>query len=87
MFLDTLIHEVNALIFPAGNAIALSENIERLLSSPELYARFSTASCETWQKLQLAAKWGDIVHHWLSDTEADRQWLQSCSLAAQLEAK
>lgn len=87
MFLDTLIHEVNALIFPAGNAIALAESIERLLSSPELYARLSTASCETWQSLQLAAKWGDIIHHWLGDTEADREWLQSCSLASQGEAQ
>lgn len=81
MFLDTLIHDVNALIFPAGNAIALAENIERLLSSPELYARLSAASCETWQKLQLTAKWGDMIHHWLRDTEIDRQWLRSCSLS------
>lgn len=85
MFLDILIHEVNALIFPAGNAIALSKNIERLLSSPELYIRLSIASCKTWEKLQLKAKWGDIIHHWLSDTEADHQWLRSCSLASQRE--
>ncbi len=85
MFLDTLVHDVNALIFPAGNAIALSESIERLLSSPELYARLSGASCETWQRLQLTAKWGDIIHHWLCDTEVDRQWLRSCSLASQRE--
>ncbi len=86
MFLDTLIHEVNALIFPAGNAIAFSQNIENLLSSPELYTRLSIASGETWERLQLKAKWGDVVHHWLGNTDADRQWLRSCSLASQREA-
>jgi glycosyltransferase involved in cell wall biosynthesis len=87
MFLDTLMHEVNALIFPAGSAIALSKSIETLLSSPELYARLSEASYETWQRLQLTAKWGDIVYYWLRDTETDRQWLRSCSLASQREAQ
>src|SRR4028119_1664365 len=37
MFLDNLKDGLSAMIFPAGNAGALSECIEKLLSNPELY--------------------------------------------------
>jgi glycosyltransferase involved in cell wall biosynthesis len=82
MFMDHLKHEVNALIFPAGNAMALSKNIEKLFNSPHLYSKLSIASHETWERLQLTAKWGDIVYHWLEDTPENWQWLSAHSLAA-----
>lgn len=81
MFVPILKHEVNALLFPAGNPDALADCIQTAISQPELYRRLSAATHSTWKALQLPVKWGDFIGKWLEDSVASREWLASYSLA------
>ena len=75
MFQNNLKHEVNAMVFPASNSIALSECIEKLLSAPELYQSLSIASSDAWNRLQIPVKWADMINRWLDDSPENQQWL------------
>ena len=75
MFLGNLEDRVSAMIFPERNPNALAECIEQLMSSPELYYKLSQASYETWQRLQVPVKWGDLIKRWLNNSPEDQQWL------------
>jgi hypothetical protein len=75
MFLDNLKDGLSAMIFPAGNAGALSECIEKLLSNPELYWSLSFASKEAWDRLQIPVKWAELINRWIDDSPENRQWL------------
>lgn len=75
MFLDNLKDGVSAMIFPAGNAGALSECIEKLLSNPELYWSLSFASQEAWDRLQIPVKWAELINQWIDDSPENKQWL------------
>ena len=75
MFLDNLKDGLSAMIFPAGNAGALSECIEKLLSNPELYWSLSFASKEAWDRLQIPVKWAELINRWIDDSPENKQWL------------
>jgi glycosyltransferase involved in cell wall biosynthesis len=75
MFQKNLKHGSNAMIFPAGNSIALAACIEKLLSEPELYQSLSVASYEAWERLQIPVKWADMINRWLDDSPENQQWL------------
>jgi len=75
MFKGNLKHRINAMIFPAGNPTALSENIEQLLSDPELYESLSVASSEAWQQLQIPVKWADMINRWIDNSPENKHWL------------
>jgi glycosyltransferase involved in cell wall biosynthesis len=75
MFVHNLKHEINAMIFPSGNSVALAECLEKLLSDPALYHQLSATSYETWKQLQIPVKWADLIKCWLFDSSEDRQWL------------
>ncbi|MEP0778356.1 glycosyltransferase family 4 protein [Microcoleus sp. ZQ-A2] len=75
MFINQLKSEVNAMIFPAGDSRALSTCVKKLLTEPELYHRLSDASYETWKRLQMPVKWGDMIQRWLDDSPENQQWL------------
>ena len=75
MFRANLTHEVDALIFSAGNVPALAAAIERLLSDSGLYRSLSVASAQTWNQLQLPVKWAEALERWIGDSPADREWL------------
>lgn len=75
MFRNSLKHEINAMIFPAGNFTALSSCIEKLLSDPALYLSLSVASHDTWNQLQIPLKWAEVIQCWLSDSHENQQWL------------
>jgi len=75
MFLDNLKDGLSAMIFPAGNAGALSECIETLLSNPELYRSLSFASKEAWDRLQIPVKWAELINRWIDDSPENKQWL------------
>ena len=64
-----------AMIFPAGNSIALSVCIEKLLSDSELYQSLSVASYDAWKRLQIPVKWADMINRWLYDSPENQQWL------------
>ena len=75
MFLDNLKDGLSAMIFPAGNAGALSECIEKLLSNPELYWSLSFESKEAWERLQIPVKWAELINRWIDDSPENKQWL------------
>jgi glycosyltransferase involved in cell wall biosynthesis len=66
-----------ALTFQAGNVSALTAAINRLSDDPKLYSRLSGCSAEVWRRLQVPAKFGDLVSHWLVD---DTEWLSRHAL-------
>ncbi|ESA38873.1 group 1 glycosyl transferase [Leptolyngbya sp. Heron Island J] len=84
IFASSLTHKVNAMIFPAGNARALSQGIDYLLNHPETYTRLSTALQTTWQSWQLPVHWISLLDNWLQATHSTHQWLQQHSLTAPL---
>lgn len=81
MFEGYLQHSVNAMIFPEGNVLSLSNCIAEVLTSVELYERISKNSHETWRQLRLPVKWADLANRWLSHTSIDQQWLTKHSLS------
>jgi glycosyltransferase involved in cell wall biosynthesis len=84
MFQNLLVHESNALIFPAGHVADMAECIDRLRQDAELYEHLSNVSHKTWNQFRLSVKWADILEHWLKDTMSDRQWLKEHSLSSEL---
>jgi glycosyltransferase involved in cell wall biosynthesis len=82
MFRANLTHNLDAWVFPAGNADALADGVETLLSDNEIYGKLSAASAEAWERLQLPVKWADAVARWLADTPEDREWLREHRLSA-----
>ncbi len=75
MFRSNLTHELDSLIFNAGDSAGLAAALSRLLSEASLYSRLSTASAETWTRLQIPVKWAEAVKRWLTNSPQDRQWL------------
>ncbi len=84
MFAGSLSHDVNAMIFPAGNARALAQRIDYLLNHPDVYTRMSAASQKNWQSLQLPVHWISLLEHWLQGTHTSHQWLQKHVLTSLL---
>lgn len=56
------------MIFKAANPAALANALEELLRSPALYEQLSRNSKSAGDALQIAIKWGDLVHEWLPPT-------------------
>jgi glycosyltransferase involved in cell wall biosynthesis len=75
MFLENLKDGFSAKIFSAGNAVALSDCIEKLLLNADLYQSLSVASQEAWERLQIPVKWAEMINRWLDDSLENRQWL------------
>jgi glycosyltransferase involved in cell wall biosynthesis len=70
MFRGKLHHGVDAMVFPAQNSQALADCVQQLWQQPELYGQLSQNTERAWQNLQIPVKFGDVLHHWLSDPEA-----------------
>jgi glycosyltransferase involved in cell wall biosynthesis len=81
MFRVKLLHQTNALIFRAGKAEDLAAKLELLFSNAELYARLSQSALESWTKLQIPVKFGELLRRWVRDWEEDRDWIRSYRLA------
>lgn len=75
MFRSTLIHQTNAMIFPASDSVALTLCVEKLLSDSELYNSLSIESYKTWESLQIPVKWQDLINRWLFDSPENKKWL------------
>ncbi len=61
-----LVHGVNAMVFPAGNARSMAHRIERLLSQPQLYAQISEALGVSLSTVKVPARWGELIDYWLN---------------------
>jgi glycosyltransferase involved in cell wall biosynthesis len=86
MFARCLQHEKNALLFGAGSAVDMAEQIARLADDDALYHRLSMNGLEAWQKIQLPVLWGDLISRWIRDDADDREWLAAHSLASSIYA-
>lgn len=75
MFRGHLVDRRTAMVFPARQPIAMADSIEKLVNDHDLYATLSTNSASAWEGMQIPTKWGDVLYHWLRDTEVDREWL------------
>jgi glycosyltransferase involved in cell wall biosynthesis len=84
MFLKSLKHGTNAMIFPAGNSIALATCIEKLLSDQDLYLNISVASDEAWKQLQMPVKWAELINRWIDDSPENQEWLFAHRLSSGL---
>ncbi|HSF72613.1 MAG TPA: glycosyltransferase family 4 protein, partial [Microcoleus sp.] len=82
MFKTYLKNGVNSMIFEAGNSLALTECIEKLISDSALYHNISVASHSTWYELRLPVKWADLIDRWLDDSPESKQWLFEKRLAS-----
>ncbi len=80
MFAGNVEDRVSGLVFPSGDIATLSDAIRLLMSDPELYAALSANAEAAWRKLQIPAKWHEIIDHWLDGSAAAKAWLARHSL-------
>ncbi|MBE9187561.1 glycosyltransferase family 4 protein [Microcoleus sp. LEGE 07076] len=83
MFKTHLKHSLNAMIFEAGNSLALAKCLEKLISDSALYHNLSVASHSTWDELRLPVKWAELIDRWLDDSPESKQWLFEKRLASE----
>lgn len=86
MFAHNLVDGESASIFPASDPARMADCIEKLLSDDDRYARLSLNSAAAWRRIQIEAKWGDILEHWLRGDADDREWLTRHRLNSPLYA-
>lgn len=84
MFRTHLEDGVNAVVFSAGNSVALAESIRRLLSDPDLYRRISANSESTWKSVSLPVKFGELIQRWVRGFDDDLAWLSRHRLTSGL---
>lgn len=82
MFCEYLKHEVNSVIYPAGNSVALASSIVQLFSNPALYERLSQESYNTWYQLRLPVKCYEVINRWVFPSSSNYQWLYEHRLSA-----
>jgi glycosyltransferase involved in cell wall biosynthesis len=72
----------DCVMFPAKNAVALVEAINRLVNTPALYKSLSRDAAKTCDNFLICAPFGELVDHWLGSTPADDAWLAGHALSA-----
>ncbi len=74
-------HGESSLVFPERNAVALADQVERIMSDPLLYAAMSEATAATWERLQCPLKYADLIRGWLFKSAESERWLAENTLA------
>lgn len=62
---EHLLHGVNAMVYPAGNAKSMAHRIERVMSQPQLYNQLSEALETPLNALKVPAQWAKLIDLWL----------------------
>ena len=75
-FQGRVVHDETGLIFPAGDAAGLAQQVKRLWTDADLYARLSVQGAQAWEQMQIEVKWAELIERWLRDSESDRSWLR-----------
>jgi glycosyltransferase involved in cell wall biosynthesis len=75
MFVGNVIHERSGLIFKAGNAQSLADNILRLVRAPKLYAQLSEGGLPAWNSLQIPVKWHTLIDKWIENSPESKKWI------------
>lgn len=65
-FSQHLLHGVNAMIFPVGNAKSMAHRIERVMDQPQLYKQLSEALEVAITTLNVPAQWAEVIDYWLN---------------------
>ncbi|MEO1621286.1 MAG: glycosyltransferase family 4 protein [Cyanobacteria bacterium J06632_3] len=81
-FMARLVHGLNAMIFPAGNAKSMAHRIERVMGQPALYAQLSESVDVDLNKVKVPARWSTLINCWLCDRAYDRQHLRNFALSS-----
>ena len=64
MFVHSLINRRTAMVFPAGDALALADCVTTLRTEPRLYERLSYDAVSTWEALQVPVEWSAMLRAW-----------------------
>jgi glycosyltransferase involved in cell wall biosynthesis len=80
MFARRLVSGRNALVFDAGDAVALSACIRQLAASSELYERLARASRTSAAAYLCPLKWQQLIEDWLQRSPSSMQRLYGFSL-------
>jgi glycosyltransferase involved in cell wall biosynthesis len=64
-----LLHSVNAMTFPSGNAKSMAHRIERIMNQPQLYAQLSEALGISLKNVKVPAHWANLTDHWLNSAQ------------------
>lgn len=70
----------NGIFFKAGNPDSLVEAIDLLINNVDLYNRLSADSSMALNDLIVPFNFIQIIRHWLSNQDADKQWLRQHNL-------
>ncbi|MEL6880726.1 MAG: glycosyltransferase [Cyanobacteria bacterium J06607_10] len=81
-FVNHLFHNVNAMLFPLGNAKSMAHRIERVMGQPALYAQLSELAEIDLHKLTVPARWAELIEQWLQDSKYDQQRLRNFALSS-----
>ncbi|MBJ7899043.1 MAG: glycosyltransferase [Cyanobacteria bacterium RI_101] len=65
VFTYKLRDQENAMIFPSGDYVALSESIKEIMKNEALYCKLSLNAYETWLSLQIPCKFHNLLDNWL----------------------
>jgi glycosyltransferase involved in cell wall biosynthesis len=82
MFRGKVVDRVSALVFPGGNVTVLADQLARLAVDADLYRMLSSNSEAAWTNLQIPVKFADLISHWVSDKQEDKEWLAGFRLAS-----
>ena len=64
LFVHSLINRRTAMVFPAGDALALADCVTTLRTEPRLYERLSHDAVRTWEALQVPVEWSAMLRAW-----------------------
>lgn len=81
-FVNHLFHNVNAMLYPMGNAKSMAHRIERIMGQPALYAQLSELAEIDLHKLTIPARWAELIEQWLQDSKYDQQRLRNFALSS-----
>jgi glycosyltransferase involved in cell wall biosynthesis len=82
MFRGILQNRQSAMIFPAKQPLAFSQQIEALMQDSHLYADLSMHAYSTWQQLQLPVHWAELIQRWLRPCPENQSWLSTYCLTS-----
>ena len=69
MFVPNIIDQESVLVFRAGDASNLAENLDILATRPDLYARLAAVGPKALESLRLPVEWTMLIDHWIADRE------------------
>lgn len=86
VFTRSITDGVGAVMFAGGDSSDLALKIQQVLSDPARYHQLSLDAEKAFARCECPAKWGDVIRHWIHNTDDDRTWLARHTLTSGLYA-